>query len=208
MLSTRGWREVTVRLDQLLHTNYFDFSVATMDELGLDAKRSLPHRGSSEGVTYILNQVPILSNSSIIDIGAGKGRAMFAMAPFPFRKIDGVEISPTLTEIARRNLSRAFLSKRSHVFTSCASVFEDYDDYSYFYFYNPFPTEVLRDVMRHIHSSIRNQPRECRLIYNAALSEEVKETICSNGIFSKELEYAPPGKRLITVYLNARALTS
>src|SRR5688572_15712537 len=113
MLTKRGWREVLVRLDQLLHTTYFDFSICSTSDLGLDSRRSHAHRGSSFDVNHVLSGLELIPNSSIIDIGCGKGRAMLAMAHFPFKKIAGVEISPELANIARRNLARTFLSKRS-----------------------------------------------------------------------------------------------
>lgn len=200
MFKQSGWREVLVRFDQVFRINYFDFSAVKTEKLGLDPKRSNACRGSATDLAYILNKIPLLPDSSIIDVGAGKGRAMIAMAPFPFKKIGGVEISAELADTARRNLSRAFLAGRSNVVTSCASVFEDYHDYNYFYFYNPFPTDVLRDVIGHLDASINKYPRECWLIYNAAPSDALTEIICSKEMFKKDFEYTPPGKRVIFVY--------
>lgn len=196
----RGWREVLVKVDQSIGVRYFDFSPLKTHELGLNPERSNAYRGSATDVCHILKCMEIAPGSSIIDIGAGKGRAMIAMAAFPFKTIAGVEISADLTEIARKNLSRAFLRNRTEMTASCASVFDDYDRFSHFYFYNPFPSEVLRDVMTHIRSSLRNKPRESWLIYNAASSDEVEETICTAGVFERHLDYQPDGRKLIVVY--------
>ena len=200
MFVERGWREIIIRLDQSLGTQYFDFSPVKTLELGLDPERSNAYRGSAKDVCHILHQLGIAPGSSIIDIGAGKGRAMVAMARFPFETIAGVEISPALTEAAKRNFKRAFLNNRTEMTTSCASVFDDYDTFTYFYFYNPFPVEVLRDVMVHIRSSLLNKPREAWLIYNAATDVEVDKIICMDGVISRTSEHRPEGRRPLVVY--------
>jgi SAM-dependent methyltransferase len=40
-----------------------------------------------------------------IDLGCGKGRAMVVASEFPFRRIAGIELSPDLTKVARRNIA-------------------------------------------------------------------------------------------------------
>jgi SAM-dependent methyltransferase len=42
---------------------------------------------------------------SFLDVGAGMGRAVLLAAELPFRQVLGVELNPTLTRIARRNLT-------------------------------------------------------------------------------------------------------
>ena len=41
---------------------------------------------------------------TFIDVGAGMGRAMLLAAELPFRKLVGIELNPSLAEVARRNL--------------------------------------------------------------------------------------------------------
>ncbi len=200
ILTKRGWREVLIRLDDFLHTNYFDFSFVTVQELGLDPQQSIGHRASGSDVCQILNGLPILPNSAIIDVGSGKGRAMLAMSGYPFKRIGGIEISPDLAQIARRNLSRAFLTKRSEVFVSSASDFDEYDAYNYFYFYNPFSFEIFSQAFTHIHSSLRTNPRNSWIIYNAAGSTDEEEIICKDGFFRRVLDFNPKGRRPIVAY--------
>jgi SAM-dependent methyltransferase len=40
-----------------------------------------------------------------IDLGCGKGRAMVVASEFPFLRISGIELSPDLTKVARRNIA-------------------------------------------------------------------------------------------------------
>lgn len=200
ILAKRGWREVLIRLDDFLNTNYFDFSFVTVRELGLNPQQSIGHRASGSDVCQILNRLPILPDSAIVDVGSGKGRAMLAMSGYPFKRIVGIEISPDLAQIARRNLSRAFLSKRSEVFVSSASDFDEYDPYNYFYFYNPFSFEIFSQAFAHIHSSLRTNPRNSWLIYNAAGSTYEEGIICKNGFFRRVFDFNPKGRKPIVAY--------
>jgi SAM-dependent methyltransferase len=42
---------------------------------------------------------------NFIDLGCGKGRVIIVASEFPFRSISGVELSPHLVKIARRNIA-------------------------------------------------------------------------------------------------------
>lgn len=42
---------------------------------------------------------------TFVDLGSGKGRVLLVASEFPFHKIIGVEISPELTALARRNIA-------------------------------------------------------------------------------------------------------
>jgi SAM-dependent methyltransferase len=47
--------------------------------------------------------LPNLAGFCFIDLGCGKGRALFVATEFPFASIHGVELSPELSDIARSN---------------------------------------------------------------------------------------------------------
>ena len=49
---------------------------------------------------------------TFIDIGCGKGKVLLSALAFSFKTIIGVEFSPSLCEIAKRNLSTARLVRR------------------------------------------------------------------------------------------------
>jgi SAM-dependent methyltransferase len=51
----------------------------------------------------ILSHLPALSEHSFIDLGCGKGRALAVASEFPFKAIIGVELSPEICAIARKN---------------------------------------------------------------------------------------------------------
>lgn len=133
-------------------------------EAGLDKDQS--HYYAPSGDRYLENVFSeiFVMNKSVIDIGCGKGSAMLTMLKFPFAQVDGVEISPKLARIAERNLRRVKAYK-SKVFTEDArSLF--YHEYDMFYFYNPFPAEIMQQVMSQIGYSVRKHPRQTTVIYN------------------------------------------
>lgn len=141
------------------------------EEAGLD--RETGHYYSPSGDKYLENVFHniFVMNKSIIDIGCGKGSAMLTMLKFPFAQVDGVEISPKLARIAKRNLAKvkAFKSK-VHVSDACLLF---YDAYDMFYFYNPFPQEVMRAVMEQIDYSLKKNPRPAEIVYNNPTCHDV-----------------------------------
>lgn len=53
--------------------------------------------------SYALAQVPDPERFAFVDLGCGKGRVMAVASEFPFRAVVGIELSPALARIARRN---------------------------------------------------------------------------------------------------------
>lgn len=110
---------------------------------------------------------PEPSSHVLLDLGSGKGRAVFVAAMQPFRRIIGVECSPQLTAIAQRNLQRA----RPHL--RCSSVelvtmgAEHYavpDDVTLVYLYNPFAGSVMARVVENLHRSWLAAPRRLTVV--------------------------------------------
>jgi SAM-dependent methyltransferase len=57
------------------------------------------------------------SDYVFVDIGCGKGRVLMLASEYAFREVVGVELNPTLAEVARRNLKRWVRTRRT-----CANV--------------------------------------------------------------------------------------
>lgn len=97
-----------------------------------------------------------------LDYGAGMGRSMILAARYPFRRVLGVEISPELAEIAKKNfhLCRLKLKCRDIEIIICdASQFDPPADVTVFYFNNPFFGKVLTTVLHKLH---RHADAACR----------------------------------------------
>jgi SAM-dependent methyltransferase len=59
----------------------------------------------TSGLSRVLADLPIdYREWDFVDIGAGKGRALFVAARFEFQRIIGVELSADLVHLARRNI--------------------------------------------------------------------------------------------------------
>jgi SAM-dependent methyltransferase len=113
-----------------------------------------------------------------IDYGCGMGRALLFASTLPFRKILGVELSPHLCVMARRNLERYYarIGKSSpewSVLTADARRFEPPPEASVFYFFNPFDAVVLGEVADRIVASLLRWPRHCVVVYAKPIHEHV-----------------------------------
>jgi hypothetical protein len=107
--------------------------------------------------------------SDFVDIGSGKGRALFVAAEFPFRECLGVEFAKELHDVATRNIA-AFRYAGSR----CSSIRSIHADATTFGFppnpivcfvNNPFDDELIAVLAKNIEDSIRAAPRPFALIY-------------------------------------------
>jgi hypothetical protein len=143
-----------------------DFSLVVPPErLGLDS--NVYFRGTPSGNSYlkaVMADLPLSPSDSILDIGCAKGSAMACMSEFPFARVEGIEISTDLARICTRNFQ---ILKRKNVkcHNICATKFMHFDDYKYFYLYNPFPVHVLKTVLTRITQQISAEA-EVVIIYN------------------------------------------
>jgi SAM-dependent methyltransferase len=159
--------------------------VENLTELGLSPERSRGH-GSSYGpeLQEILKMLRIRPGDAIIDFGSGKGGALLAFAKFPFAKIAGVELSSKLIPIARENLARLGI-QGVEIFHSDARAFTDLDASTHFYFFHPFPGQVLHAVRQNIKTSLESRPRDATVIYRHAIHRDV---IDAEPLFQKAQE--------------------
>lgn len=106
---------------------------------------------------------------TFIDMGAGMGRALMLAAEWPFRQVLGVELNPTLVQIARRNLSiwRRAGRERSPVRTSCSDAveFNFPPGPSLVFLFNPFGASVMRRLLQHISQSFHGATGQLDLLY-------------------------------------------
>ena len=67
----------------------------TLEELGLTEEEGNIYAASaSYDLQKVLASLTITRNDAILDLGCGKGAAMYEMSKFPFARIAGVEINP------------------------------------------------------------------------------------------------------------------
>jgi hypothetical protein len=105
---------------------------------------------------------------TLIDVGSGKGRVMFLAAEYPFRRIVGVESVRELHSAAERNIQR--YRHRARRCSSIEAVHARAQDYALpadplvLFFFNPFPADVMAQVMQRVARSLEQHPRPIWLI--------------------------------------------
>jgi len=110
-----------------------------------------------------------MSRLTFIDVGCGKGRAMFMAAHHPFKRIEGIELGKDLVASCERNI-RSFRSdgQRCHALSvSCqdASTFMLPDEPLVLYFNNPFTEPIMAKVVAHLRASLEKTSRTVYVAY-------------------------------------------
>lgn len=114
---------------------------------------------------------------TFIDVGSGKGRVLLMAADYPFRRILGIELLPSLNRVARENLN-AYKSDSQRCFaleTVCgdARKFIFPPEPILLYLFNPLPESALTEVMTNLDHSLQQFPRVVYLLYHNPLLEHV-----------------------------------
>jgi SAM-dependent methyltransferase len=152
-----GWRD---RLLGALHSPYQPTDPALFQEM-----------------LATLDQVagPDLQDFTFLDLGSGKGRTLLMASDYPFRRIVGVELLPSLDQIAQENLRR-YKSDSQQCFrleSVCADAtkFPLPSEPLVVYLFNPFPEPGLRQVLANLEQSLREHPRIVYVLYHNPLLE-------------------------------------
>ena len=118
---------------------------------------------------------------SFIDYGSGKGRALLLASQLPFRRVIGVEYSPTLHQIAEQNLNvMRFAHRRSgSVELVCMDAvrFHPPEEPLVLYFFNPFGRQIMESVRDNIVRSYEGTPRSIVVIYHNPESSAVWDSV-------------------------------
>jgi 16S rRNA G1207 methylase RsmC len=113
----------------------------------------------------MLQRAPRKAGDAFLDIGCGKGYVLaFVEKSGLFDRVDGIEISARLCEIARRNLAK--LGCRAGVCQIAAEDFADYDRYTHFYMFNPCAPQAVARIESALAASLRRSPRQAHLFYS------------------------------------------
>lgn len=174
-------------------------TIVKPEDVGLDPRQV--YHSSPSGNQYLhklLNELKITAKDSIVDIGCGKGSAMYTMLDFPFLHVDGIELSEKIATIAKNNFRR-LRADRVTLFNCDASLFSNYDAYNMVYMYNPFPCAVMAKVIDNIIKSICRIERELLIIYNNATCHDM---VVDQGFFTKVSLYEAEYGSGISIYSN------
>jgi predicted RNA methylase len=146
---------------------------------------------------YIFNQLFSqlnidFENSTLVDFGCGKGRALILASHYGFKRIIGVEFSTELAEICKENLVkfRAKSNPKSEFDVLCMDV-AHYDippEANVLLFCNPFGEVVIKKVIDNIVESLKGSPRTVLIIYIHAYQTAFAESRYTKTI-SKEVDW-------------------
>jgi hypothetical protein len=116
---------------------------------------------------------------TLIDLGAGMGRALLLAAEYPFRAVVGVEFHPTLARIGRRNLALWRAAGRARapmrmIFRDAAQ-FELPSGPCVAFLFNPFGAPVLRRVLQNWSGQLAGRSGQLDILYVNNEQENVLE---------------------------------
>jgi SAM-dependent methyltransferase len=110
-----------------------------------------------------------------IDLGSGKGRALLMAAQYPFQRVVGVELLPSLNRIAQENIA----CYRPGEPCAIESISGDATEYVFpaaplvVYLFNPLPEPGLQRVVRNLERSLQDSPRPVLVLYHNPLAERL-----------------------------------
>jgi hypothetical protein len=110
-----------------------------------------------------------VSRFTLIDVGAGMGRAVLLASQMPFREVRGVELHPMLARIARQNLRFWQAAGHAHAparIDCCDAVDLSFPDGPILLFlFNPFGAPVLRQLLKRVARQFAGRPNQLDLLY-------------------------------------------
>lgn len=154
-----------------------DFTRANQQpaELGLNEDEVfIPSPSGGRFLRRVFAELGVVASDSALDIGCAKGSALRDLLRHPFARVDGIELSPALAAVARRNFSRLGVH-RVDVFCMDARAFTRYGDYTIYYLYNPFPDAILDSVLQQLtqQAAAADPEQERIVVYNNPLGHNV-----------------------------------
>jgi hypothetical protein len=123
---------------------------------------------------------------TFLDLGSGKGRTLLMASDYPFRRIVGVELLPSLHQIAQENLG-VYKSASQQCFR-IESICADATAFSLppgpllIYLFNPFPESGLRQLLGSLQPALNEARRPIYLLYHNPQHEHV---LAESGFLSR-----------------------
>jgi SAM-dependent methyltransferase len=147
------------------------------DRLGIEDRRRLEQAilylpSPPSVTTWMLDRaVADPSTHTFVDLGCGKGRVVLIAAQRPFQRVVGVEISPELAAIARRNVvdyqPPPPLASRIDIVEADVTSVELPAGDLLLHLYHPFEPDVTAAVLRRLEPSPASASRRVTIAYLA-----------------------------------------
>lgn len=139
--------------DELKYEKVFGIKTAAIKTS--DSDKFHDYQGAGYRVLRrLLKEVtPRTQNYEFVDIGCGKGRAIFVAENFGYNQLTGIELDEQLIDEAQANIKRYILKRKNSVieFIHANALDYNYKNKPTVYFlFNPFNEEVLTEVVNRI----------------------------------------------------------
>jgi SAM-dependent methyltransferase len=179
--------------DYRVDTTWSNLSVGTRIREVLSGRGYQP----SDPLTFheMMTQMAIdFRGFTFVDLGSGKGRALLMASDYPFRKIIGVELLPELHAIAKENV-RKYSSPRQQcrnfeLHCGDARRFHLPPEPLVVFIFDPFPQDILREVIAEVERSVRKAPRKVYLAYQNPISERAVAEFSGLRKIAGTIQYA------------------
>ncbi len=112
---------------------------------------------------------------TFVDIGAGKGRAMLVASELGFHQVIGIELNPSMANIAQRNLDLWIETRAAdptaqpiaptRLYEQDALTFDLPHTPTLLFLFHPFEAPVLRRLLRRIEAQFARRPGKLDILY-------------------------------------------
>lgn len=142
------------------------------------ASRILPYAGSQPSIVRAgIARLPDHHQYAFVDLGCGKGRALVVASEFSFSRVIGIELSPDLADIARRNA--AVIAARDprrgpiEVQVGDATAMQAPAERVVYFMYNPFGSSLTEKLVEAFERQLANRLQHAFVIYYNPVHGEV-----------------------------------
>jgi len=168
-----------------------------LDEMGIDITHATIYMPVSyELLEEVFAQLNKLTNKPInhfLDVGSGKGRAMCVAAHNGFKRITGIDLSKKLCDAAKQNCNTTqekIPEVEFDIINNDAFYYDIPEDVDCIFMFNPFDEIIMSGVANNIHESLREHPREMKIIYVNPLHKSLfTNTGFKEVYYSKKMKY-------------------
>jgi hypothetical protein len=168
-VQTRLFRYARARISEETYERRFGIRTRgkiSLESLGIDDPDAVWYEPISYAAFFsAMKHVPI--SGEFVDYGSGLGRILIAAATFPFSRVTGIELSPSLVKGSLGNVAKAkgMICPKIEVVCANAAQWHVTTDVTVFHFYNPFLKQTLRTVLENIAQSLREAPRQAWIVF-------------------------------------------
>ena len=115
-------------------------------------------------LTRLVESEYLTKENIVVDYGCGKGRVDFFLSAKIGCKTIGVDFDERMINKALEN-NKSFSGKKKTEFVCISAENYEVTKEDSFYFFNPFPIEILHSVLGKIQDSYYNNPRSMTLFF-------------------------------------------